>query len=266
MRFVQTSSSRIAVDVTGEGEPLLFIHGFPLDHRMWQAQTVHFSRKYQVLAPDLPGYGLSSPLEGPYTLHDTAAGLIEVLEKLAPGKRVTVFGLSMGGYIAWQLVHRWPERIARLVICHSRSAADTPETARGRRIAIEGIRQSGPAAFLAAMLGRLLAPQTQAAQPAVVSAVQGWMQQASPESLTWTLDAIAGRPDSTPWLAAIQCPTLILAGSEDPITPAAEMRELAGQIRSSRFVELPDAGHLSPCECPARFNSLLEDFLSATSP
>lgn len=265
MNVVQTSSGQVAVEMTGEGEPLLFIHGFPLDHRMWRAQTNFFSRNYQVLAPDLPGYGQSSPLRGPFSLQDTASTLIAVLDRLAPGKRVTVCGLSMGGYIAWQLIHHWPERIARLVICNSRSAADTPETARGRRIAIEGIKHSGPSAFLTAMLGRLLAPRTYAEQPALVATIQEWMQQASPESLGWTLDAIAGRPDATPWLAEIECPTLVIAGSDDPITPAAEMREMAGRIRSSEFFELPEVGHLSPGESPSCFNSLLEEFLHATS-
>jgi pimeloyl-ACP methyl ester carboxylesterase len=258
---IQTANARIAVEVTGQGEPLLFIPGFPLDHRMWSAQIDHFSRSFQVLAPDLRGYGGSSAQVTPVTMHDLAGDLIQMLDQLAPNQSVTVCGLSMGGYIAWQLVHHWPQRVERLVLCHTRSAADSPETARGRRLAMEGIRQSGSDAFLSAMLERLLAPQTKKQSPTLVAKVRKWMDEAAAESLVRTLDALAQRPDATPWLAAIDCPCLVIAGSEDPITPATEMREMAEQIRGAEFVLLDGVGHLSPCESPDRFNAALEAFM-----
>jgi len=262
MMKVQTTNTQIAVAIAGQGEPLLFIPGFPLDHRMWSAQIDYFSRSFQVLAPDLRGYGGSSAQATPATMYGLAFDLIEVLDQLVPNLAVSVCGLSMGGYIAWQLVHHWPRRVSRLVLCHTRSAADSPETARGRRLAMEGIRQSGPEAFLSAMLDRLVAPQTKVRNPETVTAIQQWMQEAAPESLIRTLDALAQRPDATPWLEEIQCPTLVIAGSEDPITPPSEMRTMAEQIAGSQFVLLEGVGHLSPCESPERFNQTLEAFLS----
>lgn len=262
MPEVQTANARIVLEVAGEGEPLLFIPGFPLDHRMWSAQVKFFSRSFRVFAPDLRGYGRSSAQAAPVTMHDLARDLIEVLDQLAPNQPVTVCGLSMGGYVAWQLVHCWPQRVARLVLCHTRSAADSPETARGRRLAMEGIRQSGPEAFLSAMLERLVAPQTKERNPETVTAIRQWMQEAPAESLVRTLDALAQRPDATPWLEEIRCPTLVIAGSGDPITPPSEMRTMAEQIAGSQFVLLDGVGHLSPCESPERFNQTLEAFLS----
>jgi 3-oxoadipate enol-lactonase len=261
MTEVQTANARIVVKAAGQGEPLLFIPGFPLDHRMWSAQVDFFSRSFRVLAPDLRGYGQSSTQATPVTMHDLAGDLIAVLDQLAPNQQVTVCGLSMGGYIAWQLVHFWPQRVARLVLCHTRSAADSPETARGRRIAIEGIRQSGPDAFLSAMLDRLVAPQTKDRNPETVNAIRQWMQEAPVASLVHTLDALAQRPDATPWLKEINCPTLVIAGSEDPITPPGEMRTMAEQIAGSQFVLLEEVGHLSPCESPDQFNQILAAFL-----
>jgi pimeloyl-ACP methyl ester carboxylesterase len=261
MIVVQTPAGQVAVQVSGTGEPLLLIPGFPLDHRMWNSQLRSLSQSFQVIAPDLRGFGASSKLGGSVSLRDYADDLIAIMEQLAPGRAFTVCGLSMGGYIAWQLVRNWPERVARLILCHTRAAADSPETARGRRIAIEAIRQSGPNAFLQAMLERVLGATTRQQQPELVARVQGWMAAAPAESLIQTLEALATRPDATPWLEAINCPTLVIAGTEDPITPAAEMRELAGQIAGSQFVLLEQVGHLSPCESPEHFDAVLQQFL-----
>ncbi len=263
--MVQISTPRgpLHVVVKGEGEPLLLIHGFPLDHRMWSAQIEYFSKEFQVLAPDLRGFGRSAPLSGTVTLTEFAQDLQLVLEQVVASRPATICGLSMGGYIAWQLVHQWPKQVARLVLCHTRSAADSPEIARGRRIAGEGIRQSGPAPFLQAMLERLLGSTTRASRSATVSAVQQWMKEAPPESLVQTLDALATRPDATPWLPAITCPVLVIAGAEDPITPPAEMQQMSEQIPGSQFILLDEVGHLSPCESPTRFNAVLQEFLQS---
>lgn len=259
---VQAANARIAIEVAGQGEPLLFIPGFPLDHRMWSAQVDFFSASCRVLAPDLRGYGSSSAQTSRVTMLDLARDLIEVLDQLAPNQPVTVCGLSMGGYIAWQLVHNWPKKVGRLVLCHTRAAADSPETARGRRIAIEGIRQSGPDAFLSTMLERLVAAQTKEQNPEVVTTIRQWMHAAPAESLIRTLDALAERPDATAWLGNINCPCLVIAGSDDPITPAGEMQMMAERIPGSQFVLLDGVGHLSPCESPERFNSALKSFLA----
>lgn len=261
MALITTPRGPLHVVAAGQGEPLLLIHGFPLDHRMWSAQIEHFSDRFLVLAPDLRGYGQSAPLTGPVTLPDFAQDLLVVLEHFAASRPATICGLSMGGYLAWQLIRHWPDRISRLVLCHTRSAADSPETARGRRLAGEGIRQSGPNAFLQAMLERVLGATTREHHPAVVAAVWKWMLEAPSESLIHTLNALANRPDATPWLAAITCPVLVIAGAEDPITPAAEMQLMAGQIPGSEFVLLDEVGHLSPCESPQRFNAVLRAFL-----
>lgn len=261
MHVVKTPAGEVAAEVLGSGHPVLFIPGFPLDHRMWSAQLKLFAQDFQVIAPDLRGFGASAPLVGPASMRAFAEDLIAVMERFAPDTPFTVCGLSMGGYIAWQLVHAWPERIARLILCHTRAAADSPETARGRRLASEGIRQAGPTAFLEAMLERLLGNTTRLQQPELVARVRTWMSEAAPESLRHTLEALAQRPEATPWLERITCPTLVIAGSEDPITPAAEMQELAGRIAGSQFVLLDQVGHLSPCEAPDRFNALLQKFL-----
>ncbi|MFN5320523.1 MAG: alpha/beta fold hydrolase [Planctomycetota bacterium] len=263
MIVIQTSLGQVAVKVLGEGEPVLLIPGFPLDHRMWEPQLGTLARSFQVIAPDLRGFGASSQLDGPVSMRAFAEDLVEVLDHVAPDKQFHVCGLSMGGYIAWQLIRHWPDRVARLVLCHTRSAPDSPETARGRRLAMEGIRHSGPAPFLQAMLERVLGSTTRADQPELVARVREWMAEAPPESLIQTLDALATRPDATPWLESLACPTLVVAGAEDPITPAEEMREMAARISGSRFEVLEKVGHLSPCEAPETLTALLLEFLQA---
>lgn len=128
---------------------------------------------------------------------------------------------------------------------------------------MEGIRQTGPEPFLAAMHDRLLGSAIRAHDPAAVFRIHQWMREAQPDSLVATLEGLAERPDATPWLAAIDCPALVIAGAEDRITPADEMREMAGKIARSRFVLLEGVGHLSPCEAPEQFNRELLQFLRA---
>lgn len=260
---IDISNAQINVEVKGRGQPVLLVHGFPFDHRMWSHQFAELGQRVQVIAPDLRGYGTSSALREPTSIARFAEELMEVLDRLPVESPADLCGLSMGGYIALQLVHRWPDRFRRLVLCHTRSAADSVETARGRRLAIEQIRRRGPADFLAAMAEKLIAPSTASNSPEKRAEMMQWLAEASPESLVHTLDALATRPDATPWLGSLPLPVLVVAGNEDGITPAAEMREMAEKIPQARFIALPDCGHLSPLERPGEFNAQVLQFLTS---
>ena len=101
----------------GVGQPLLLIHGFPLDHTMWQFQIEDLSRDFRIIAPDLRGFGSSDLSDAPMSMADFADDLERLLTELGIDSPVNICGLSMGGYIAWEFWHRHPQRLSRLILC-----------------------------------------------------------------------------------------------------------------------------------------------------
>ena len=259
---------RLQVVVEGAGQPLLLVHGFPLAHRMWSEQIERLQRHYRVIAPDLRGFGASSL--GEKTLVDQgismkqfAADLAAVLDKLEIAQPVHFCGLSMGGYIAWQFWKHDPRRVKSLILCDTRATADTEEVAQGREMMAVRVLQEGTDFVAEGMLPKLLAEKNRINRPELVESVRSMIQETSPQTIAAAQRGMAQRPDCTAMLSSIQVPVLILVGSEDAITPVDEMRAIAETIPTSRFVEVPDAGHLAPMENPGVVNEALEEFLEA---
>lgn len=265
MKRIQLKAFEMMVAVGGQGKPMLLVHGFPLDNRMWRYQIDHFQTQYQVIAPDLRGFGKSGPLEAGASMQSFAEELIEMLDALEVKGPVILCGLSMGGYIAWQLARRWPNRFSHLIMCNTRAAADPAEIARARRIAAQGILANGSSGFIQEQMKRLVCETTSIHNPDVIDLVQSIMAATNPTSIAGALIALADRPDATPWLADITQPTLVIAAEEDVITPPAEMRAFADLIPNKKFVEIPEAGHLSPLEQPQAVNQAIQDFLQEKS-
>ena len=272
MKTVSLGDVRLAVEDRGSsrsGQPvLLLVHGFPLDHTMWQSQIDYFGSHGRVIAPDLRGFGGSSnaaPPEGSShcaiemcTYADDLAALLDRLEITRP---IVFCGLSMGGYIAWQFCAKYPERVAALVVCDTRSFADTPQAVAGRfalgaRVLAEGIE---PVA--AAMLPKFFGPDTVAKQLPCIADTVAAMHRASPAGVAAALGAMARRPDMAASLAEIHVPTLVVVGEHDAISPVEEMRGIAERVPGAEFVVIPGAGHMSPLEDPATFNAALDHFL-----
>jgi pimeloyl-ACP methyl ester carboxylesterase len=168
----------------------------------------------------------------------------------------------MGGYIGWQFVRKYPQRVGRLVLCDTRAAADSPEAARGRETTAQKVLAHGAQVVADAMLPKLVCDSTRADQPQVVDAVRQTIERTDPTAIAAALRGMAVRPDVTSMLPGIKVPTLVLVGEEDAITPAAEMKAMAAAIPGAHFVVIPAAGHLSPLENPQVFNRELSDFLA----
>ena len=265
MKRIQLKAFEMMVAVGGQGTPMLLVHGFPLDNRMWRHQFDHFQTGYQVIAPDLRGFGKSGPLEVGASMGSFAEELLEMLDVLEINEPAIVCGSSMGGYIVWQLAHRWPNRFSHFILCNTRAAADPVETARARRIAAQGVLANGSSTFIQEQIKRLVSETTQIHNPDVIDLIQEIMAATNPLSIAGALIALAERPDATPWLAEITKPTLVIAAEDDLITPPAEMRAFAELITNKKFVEISEAGHLSPLEQPQAVNQVIQDFLQATS-
>jgi 3-oxoadipate enol-lactonase len=230
---------------------------------MWQPQINLLKDNYRVIAPDLRGFGKSDAADGQYTLEFFVDDLLELLDHLKIQKSV-VCGLSMGGYIVLRAVERNPERFRGLVLCDTRSEADSNEAKLKRAAAMKTVKQQGVAEYADAFVKSALAPQTFAVRPNVVAVVKNLIQENSPIGTCGALLAMASRTDTTASLSRIDVPSLILVGEHDALTPPVAAQSLQDKIRDAKLHVVPDAAHISNLENPQGFNELLLAFLEKT--
>ena len=244
-----------------EGPVLLFVHGFPLNHAQWENQFLHFAASCRIIAPDLRGLG-GSRIMGNDTvvrMEQHADDLHLLLDELHITEPVIFVGLSMGGYIAWQMARKYPQRLRSLVLCDTRIAADTTEQAQARlQLAEETLKTGTSLKIEEVMLPRLLPAF---ADSSAVEAIRQMARSSSPAGLAAALRGMAARPDVTDLLPSISVPTLAICGELDVISPPAEMGAWITKIPQSRFVTLPAVGHMTPLEAPLAFNQLLTESL-----
>lgn len=258
---VETEGARLAVAVAGSGPALLLVHGFPLDRTMWRYQVDGIDG-WTRIAPDLRGAGESeSPASG-YSMARYADDLVAVVD--AAGARSAVCcGMSMGGYAVFELLRRHPARVRALILCDTKSEADTPEGRRGRDELAAVARREGVASVGERLLPKLLGRTTRADRPAVVEAARAMVWRSSVDGVVGALEAMRDRPDSTPGLARISVPTLVVGGAEDELTPPTVMRSMAERIPGARYVEIEAAGHLAALERPEAVITVMTEFLNA---
>jgi pimeloyl-ACP methyl ester carboxylesterase len=237
----------------------VLIHAFPMDHTMWDAQVRDLEqRSYLILCPDLPGFAQSTESEG-WRLADVAAAILGIATTEGIDA-LSVVGLSMGTYAAFEIYRQAPDRVLSLVVANGRARADNETERNARTQLIERVRTEGLDVLDEAMLPRLVRPGT---NPTVAARIRQTMHRNTPEAIAHALEALRERADSTPLLAHIRCPTLVIAASDDPITTPADCRELAEAIPGAKFVEIPEAGHLSNLDNPVAFNDALGAFLDS---
>ncbi|HEV8264412.1 MAG TPA: alpha/beta fold hydrolase [Gemmatimonadales bacterium] len=256
---VPVDGAELAVEVRGEGAPVLFIHGFPFDRTMWRHQLAALS-KWKRIAPDLRGAGASSAPKDGYTIARYADDLVQVLDALRLDRAV-ICGLSMGGYILFELLRRHADRLRAAIFCNTKAEPDSIEAKRGRDELAAVAQRDGVSAVADRLLPNVLARSTFAAQPEVVAHVREMIGRAPVTGLVGALRALRDRVDSTPVLAAIAVPVLVVAGADDQIAPSAGMRAMAQAIPGAQFAEIPAAGHLAPLEQPLAASRVLADFL-----
>ncbi len=237
---------------------VVFLHAFPLDSRMWARQLETLPAGWRAMAPDFPGFGGRPP--GAASLDEVAAGILACLD--AEGvRRFVPVGLSMGGYLAFRLVARVPERVAGLVLCDTRAAADNDAARERRTLQAARARTEGVGSLADSMLPGLLAQGTRRDRPDLGSRVRAWIDGSDPEGVARALEALRDRPDSTPLLAGLRMPTLALGGEEDTLCPPAEMESMVSAIPGGRLQRLGGAGHLSNLDAPEAFDAALHAFL-----
>jgi pimeloyl-ACP methyl ester carboxylesterase len=239
---------------------LLLLHAFPLNARMWDPQLALAERGWRVIAPHYRGMNGGTGDPPATSMDDYAADVLDLLDALHIEDAV-IGGESMGGYVAFALFRHAPRYFQGLVLVDTRSQADTPEAIEGRRRLIAVAREKGAAAIADEMIEKLLGSTTRRENPDVASYVRNLILASSGDAIAGCLNALMTRPDSTPLLSSIHCPTLIVVGEEDVLTPPAMSRDLQRAIAGSELAVLRRAGHLSNLEQPAAFNAELARFL-----
>lgn len=261
-KIVSVGGVRLAAVDRGSGVPVLFVHGFPLDHSMWDAQVEAVVRGHRAIAPDLRGFGQSEVSDGTVAMEQLADDLAGLLDALGVAQPAVLCGLSMGGYVAFQFWRRHRGRLRALILCDTRAAPDTPEAAANRLQTADRVLREGPGFLVETMLPKLVAPDTLQSRPEVVEPLRRVMMSTDPRGIAAAQRGMAVRPDSMPLLPRIECPTLVIVGQHDAISPVAEMRSIAERIPHARLVTISNAGHMAPVENPTEVNAAIEEFLA----
>ena len=251
---------QLGYDDAGAGLPVVFVHGFPHSRALWAPQLSALVDRCRAIAPDLRGFG-ESTAQGPWTMDRYAEDIVGLLD-LLDVRQAVIAGLSMGGYVAFALWRRFPERVRALVLCDTRAGADTEEGREKRRALIATARERGSSAVADSQLTGMIGKTTREKFPEIAESVREMMVAAPVEGIIGGLEAMMARPDSTPTLGTITVPTLIVVGDEDALTPPKEARAMHAAIPGSQLEVIERAGHVSNLERPAAFNHVLSEFLA----
>jgi 3-oxoadipate enol-lactonase len=163
----------------GNKTPLLIIHAFPLHGQMWAPQIGELAKDANLIIPDMRGFGKSEHPESIYHMETLADDCMALLEKLGIDQPVVIGGLSMGGYISLAFYHKYPHKVAGLILAATRAAADTAEGKTNREQAAEKTKNLGVAALVSDLLPKMMAHKTYADKPELVSQVKIMMLSAS---------------------------------------------------------------------------------------
>lgn len=249
------------LDTGGVGTPVLFVHGFPLDGRMWEPQVNELGASRRLIVPDLRGFGGSDVPEdrSGYSVDSFADDVKAALDDAGVEKAV-VCGLSMGGYVTFAFLRKYPEAVAALVLADTRAEPDTPEAKEKRTNQQNQVSEDGPGGLIEALPGALTSERSRAKNPGLEPLLKKLMDNPA-AGFIGALEAMKERPDSSGDLAGIDVPTLIIVGEDDALTPPDAARTMHEAIGGSQMVVIPEAGHFSNLESPDEFNRALARFL-----
>jgi pimeloyl-ACP methyl ester carboxylesterase len=263
LRLIRPDGATLRAVLGGDApRDLVLLPGFPFDAAQWEPQLRGLADVARVLVPETRGLGGSDL--GPSrtaSMSDYAADVAAWMDQVGM-KRATLGGLSMGGYIVFEMWRRHRDRVDALVLADTKAEEDPPEGKWARVAMGDAIRAEGMHGVTEGMLEKVLGATTRRLRPAVVERVRDMIQATKPAGAIAALDAMRERPDSVADLATIDVPTLVLVGAEDSLTPPIGARRLARAIEGAGFVEIEDAGHVSALEAPDAVTRALRRFLA----
>lgn len=257
MQYIDVNGTTLAYRETGSGTAAVFLHGFPLDHRMWVDQLAALGDVRHCVAPDLRGFGRSEPLAEDHLSMELLADDVAALVQGLGYESADIVSLSMGGYVALALWERHPTLVRSLALMDTRSGADTESDRAGRRETADLVVAHGRDQLFANLREALLPPH---APLWAAARLRGMIESVTVDTIVAALEGMARRPDRTALLESIDVPALVLVGAEDRLTPPEVAEHMAGIIPGAELVVVPGAGHLPPVETPGAVAEALRQF------
>jgi 3-oxoadipate enol-lactonase len=256
------SGPRIAIDWSGEGPLVVFLHGIGGNRSNWAEQVSAFSRDYTVVAWDARGWGDSDDYEGPLEFADFAADLLQVLERF-DAQKAHLVGLSMGSRICLDMWKRHPDRIASLTLAAVSAGMHEEIGIEKRRQFLEERRRPLEEGGTCAEMARKVAPKlvSPEAPPEIRQRAIDSLSSLRKASYLKALESVTWYTDFPPF-ESIAVPTLVISGTEDYLAPPEVTEAIARRIPGAERALFPACGHLVNIERPAEFNARLAGFLS----
>src|SRR5919109_14701 len=245
METVTVNGIQLAYDRRGKGTPLVLLHGFPLDHHLWDEVVPLLDDTFDMVIPDLRGFGESTTVESAYTMDDYAADIAGLLDQLAIQKAAIV-GHSMGGYVGLAFARLYPERVSGLGLVSSQVLADAPERKEGRYKSAADVSENGIGSVVDTMTPKFTADES------LQSYARASMERQPPAAYIGALKAMAERSDSTPLLSSFKFPVVIIHGDADALISVDRAREVKAALPQAHLVEIGGAGHMPMMEAKER--------------
>jgi pimeloyl-ACP methyl ester carboxylesterase len=240
---------------------ILFVHGFPYDHLMWENQVKYFSKNFYCITYDIRGLGKSPAGCGQFTMESFVDDLEFIIDELKINKPI-LCGLSMGGYISLRAVERFENKLGGLILCDTKSEADDNENKLRRAAGIKQINTEGVEKFVVAFIANTFSEESIKKLGKQFEKIVERSSAFDPVGIKGSLLAMIGRNDTTAYLQNIKLPVLVLCGEKDKSCPPESMKRLADKIKGSEFVIIPNSGHMTPVENPDAVNKAIENFLN----
>lgn len=241
MEKIKINNIELAYSRRGNGPPLVLLHGFPLDHHLWDDVAPLLEDTFDLIIPDLRGFGESVTIDTPYTMDDFASDIAGLLDQLGIQK-AGIAGHSMGGYVALAFARLYPERVRGLALVSSQAPADPPERKEGRYKSAADIETNGIHSVVETMTPKFTA------NPRLQALARASMEKQQPAAYIGALKAMAERADSTPKLGTFGFSVVIVHGNADALIPVDRAREVKDAIPGSHYVELKGVGHVPMLE------------------
>lgn len=248
--------ARIHYQVTGSGEPMLLVHGYPLSEELFSQNRDALAANYQVITPTLRGYGMSEAPDDTATIETYATDMLALMDELGVQQAI-IGGMSMGGPIVFEMYRQAPERFKGLILIDTIAApAGAPEAGLWNGVA-QLVQDNGVEALVPVLLKDMLTGETRMNQPEQVQLLTGIIEQASVNGAVAGANALATRPDSQPTLSEITVPTLIIVGLGDTLYPFEIARGMNEAILNSELAILDGASHAAIYEAADQANQAI---------
>ena len=254
MGKVSVNGVQIAYIRKGSGKPLALVHGYPLDHTIWDEIVPLLANDFDVILPDLRGFGESDVLEEQYKITDMAADIAGLLDQIGIEK-TAIAGHSMGGYVSLAFARAYPERVLGLGLVASQAPADPPARVQGRYDAAAEIMKTGVQLVAESMPAKLTPDER------VQAFVRSLIAAQHPAGLAGALKAMAERDDSTSILSGFQFPVVLVHGSADELIPVQRAHDIKTAIPHATLMELSGIGHMPMMENPEATAAALKKLL-----